>query len=499
MAKNITFLKKHAVLLLLFGLALAIRFYFIQTDTIYTYLPVREYRSALISRSFFFDAVRTEPDWRNEIARQNLEREGFIEPPIMETLVAFTYRLLGHEDLRVAKLFATLFWLIGGAFLYRITSRLINRRSGLVAVAYYLFIPMGIRVTVSFLPDPLMIMLFLISIHLILNYFERPTTRKVVLAGALTGLTISVKPLVVFGLMGGYVSLAIYQAVKTERPFFNKTQMLFFVISLTPIILYYLRGIFFEDLLKYQAQMSFKPHLWLEMGYWEAWFLIAVRAITLPGLLLAISGFLILENEVAKILAIGLGVGYLVFGFIFNHHISTHDYYNLQLFPLIAILFSPSVVLIFDKIKSLNRYWLFWIPVGLIFVLSLAFSLREVRGKRGAVRIESPEVMKHIGQIVNHSSKTTYISFGYGNALAYYGEIAGSFWPRPIDEKGAVHTLEERIVGLGFEPEYIIITQFEEYEKHHQDLKSFMAQNCALIREEPDKFLIYGQCLYSEP
>jgi hypothetical protein len=71
--------------------------------------------------------------------------------------------------------------------------------------------------------------------------------------------------------------------------------------------------------------------------------------------------------------------------------------------------------------------------------------------------------------------------------LVYYGEFAGIPWPvriddsfyRPPDEKE--RTVEERLLSIGFEPEYFIITNFDLYDRMHQDLRAYLEDKLPVI------------------
>ena len=62
----------------------------------------REYRSALIARAYYFEMAGDVPQWRRDVASASMERQGILEPPVMELLVALTYRVVGGEHLWMA-------------------------------------------------------------------------------------------------------------------------------------------------------------------------------------------------------------------------------------------------------------------------------------------------------------------------------------------------------------------------------------------------------------
>jgi hypothetical protein len=48
--------------------------------------------------------------------------------------------------------------------------------------------------------------------------------------------------------------------------------------------------------------------------------------------------------------------------------------------------------------------------------------------------------------------------------------------------------------GLGFVPEYFVITNFELFNRKHQDLKAYLNDNC-VSQVQTDQYQIYGSCL----
>jgi hypothetical protein len=88
----------------------------------------------------------------------------------------------------------------------------------------------------------------------------------------------------------------------------------------------------------------------------------------------------------------------------------------------------------------------------------------------------------------------------YGMPLQYYGELSGYRWPKanePIlyEKPGDTElTLEERLGGFGYEPEYFIITDFQQLDRYHGDLKVFLRDHCSLLFQSPDYLIYEGDC-----
>src|SRR3989339_594031 len=95
------------VVILLIGLI--IRFYDL-TETPLDFHPTRQLYSAIKARGMYYQDLQSAPDWQREFAVGLWQEQGLIEPPVMERLTAFTYKILGQELLWVARIYSILFW-----------------------------------------------------------------------------------------------------------------------------------------------------------------------------------------------------------------------------------------------------------------------------------------------------------------------------------------------------------------------------------------------------
>src|SRR5512137_199000 len=97
-----------ALVICLFLAALGIRLYDL-TDLPNDFYMVRQYRSLVIARGMYFQHLGSVPDWQRSMAVAQWKAEGLIEPPIMESLVAFAYNLTGVR-VWLGRVVASLFW-----------------------------------------------------------------------------------------------------------------------------------------------------------------------------------------------------------------------------------------------------------------------------------------------------------------------------------------------------------------------------------------------------
>ena len=112
-------------LVLIFGAALAIRLYDL-TDLPLDFHPTRQLLSATKARGLYY---QTQPDgistWHLETAIRFAKLKADVEPVVFERLVAFTYGFTG-EQLWIARIYSSLFWLVGGVFLFLIAREFVS-------------------------------------------------------------------------------------------------------------------------------------------------------------------------------------------------------------------------------------------------------------------------------------------------------------------------------------------------------------------------------------
>jgi hypothetical protein len=270
-------------------------------------------------------------------------------------------------------------------------------------------------------------------------------------------------------------------------------------LSFAPAAAYY--GIYavFVGFLGWKVETSFMPHLFLHQVYWREWLLVGVSEVGFTPLMAALIGLPLFVGGISKALLAGLWIGYFVFGLVFNFHIHTHGYYHLQLVPIVAISMAPVVTTLLHQLRRICTRWYRWVPV--IVALLLVFLLNAVEVRKGLAypRFESIDTLREVGTIVNHSTRTLYVARFYGRPLEYYGELSGLPWPQRITQGlyrrsgERERSIEERFNALNFSPEYFIITDFDQLDRYHADVKEFLKNHCPVIAQSKD-YVIYGAC-----
>ena len=506
---------------LIFSLALIVRIYAVFGLGAQGLIAERQFRSAIIARAYYFRTTNDIPDWRKHVAFTSQERAGVLEPPIFELMVGSIYRILNREDIAIARLLSSLFWVVGGIFLYKIAKEIMAVEAALVAAAFYLFIPLGVNASISFLPEPLMMMMFLFSIFTLVRYIEKPSRSGLVFAAIVSGLAMLVKPFIIFAILGAFFSLMLYKKYAFKSTIYFDI-LIFLGISLTISSLYYLYAVFIAKSMSSNFQTSFLPYLYFQPDFWKRWFLTAIDAVGFMPVAAALLGLAILRDGWARALVIGLGIGYIGFGLVYTYPIGISSHYHLQLIVIVALSLGPMVSLFTHYFEKLPTYWYGWLSVAGVILLVGLFSIRSIRGELASPRqIESKEIAEDIGKIVDHSDQVLYVATYYGLPLQYYAELSGTYWPRRFvnwdwvkdryhgtvnqtetqglqkitnwifrQTDGRELSIAERFAVLDMSPEYFIITDFEDFNRNHRDLKEFLESSCTLVAIS-DQYLIY--------
>lgn len=458
----------------LFVAALGIRLYGINTSQ-FDFHPIRQYRAMLIAQSYYYDNLTAVPEWKRRVSSISAEREGRLEPPILERAAAFGFQLTGGQRLWIPRLISIGCWLIGGIFLYQIAIRIGNPDSALFATAFHLFLPFGVLASRSFQPDPLMIMLQLLSIYLMLRYFDQPTWSRLASTASAAAAAILVKPVALFVVFFVFVALSLlhHRRMRTVVT----TSILFAIGAVLPAALYYLPGLMGTAALANQAESSFQPSLLLTTSYWQQWPRQVRVVVGFTPFVGALLGLTMIVTAQTRMFLMGLWGGYVMFCLVFTYHIHTHDYYHLQLVPIVALSLGPIAALIAGRLRHIEggRCWrmapLLILGLGIFFAMSTAMRISRERASDGqALRNAELTVAAEIGDRINHSTDTLILASHYGKIVAYHGDVAVMPWPYRYDIRGQERLLGRRVTAeeiLGdlsphCDPRYFVVTDLVE-------------------------------------
>lgn len=440
------------------------------TDLPLDFHPNKQLRSAMMARGMYYADLPSASDWQREMAVTQWHGMERLEPPILETVTAWTYRLAGGEHLWIGRLYSSLLWVVGGLFLFLTARTLSNNDGALVGVAYYLFLPYAVIASRSFQADPFMVAAALAGVWALVRWSGQPdpSWRSTVAAGLIAALAPFVKVLIVFSMIGALVGLllATRGAKKTLR---DPKAWAVMALMLLPSVAYYLVGTLVAGQLAGNTTRFF-PSMLVSLRFYLDWSELA----TWVAGPIAISAFLlglVVSSARGRGLLIGLGLGYVACGLVFPYHFSTHDYYHLALIPILALGISPvASSLVRGVTENAGGRVARILALG-VFAIAIAFGLREARGRMAArdFRAEAG-YWEYLGELVGHSSNLVALSHDYGYRLEYYGWTLTRPWPAQIDFRldalfgGQPETSEAWIQGQLSGHSYFVTTLLGELE-----------------------------------
>ena len=450
----------------------------------------RQFNSALTARDLYLRFTPEAPAWRKDISARNRQRKGVLEPPVMQLLAAGLWRLSGQEDLRIPRLAAILFWVAGGAVVYRIGRRVAGADGALAAAAFFLFLPFGVSASRSFQPEALMVLLMLTSVSAVLWYFDQPTWGRLAGLAAATAAAIFVKPMSAPMILGAYVGVGA-STRGLRKIILSPQSWVLALLGVLPTLVYYFCGIVVIGFISGSANATrVFWSLLLQETFWLDWLEVVWDVVGSVPFMLALLGVILAERGPARALLAGLWAGYLAYGMIFNYAMPTHDYYQL---PLIAIVGLSLGVVAGRLMSAAPRGAGVRACVGGFLLLAAGtascYALSRLGGNPAEMKADV-RIAREVGQVVSHSPRTIFLSPHYGAHVVYYGEISGRWWPnRPefrleeLRNQPKVPAPERLKRYLREEPaDFFIVMDFAEWEAQADLREHLQATYPAVVR-----------------
>lgn len=455
------------VLALLFGLGLGIRLTDL-TDLPFDFHPTRQLFSAIKARGMYYQTAPDIPDWQRDIALRAYRTDATLEPPVLDSLVAAAYRVFG-EHLWIARIYSSVFWMIGGIFLFLLARELLTLDESLLALTFYLLLPYGIFASRSFQPDPLMVMLVVMGWWAALRWTRQPAWTWAILAGIAGGLAIFVKLPAVFFVGGGYIGAVLTR--HSIREALRLPQMWGLgILTILPGAAYVIYGVFIAGYLGGEFGGRFFPQLLLDPFFYLRWEGKAALILGHLGLALALLGSFFLRTRRSRIFIIALWMGYAVFGMVFNYHIASHDYYSLPLVPIAALslgaLGGVTLRALAEQAEgsALKRTF-----IHLILLLIPVLTFWDVRVQLRSVDYRpQAEFWASVGEALDHQPSVIAVTQDYGYPLVYWGWQRASLWPELRSEVFGVQAgddLADRFERLTAGKAYFLVTDFDELKR----------------------------------
>jgi hypothetical protein len=523
-------------LFLLFGIALAIRAYDL-TDLPLDFHPTRQLFSAAKARGMYYETLPDVPEWQREFAIQQWKTKVTIEPEIMERLAAFLYRYTG-EQLWVPRLVSSLVWLVGGIFIFLLARDMHSVDGAVLALSFYLFVPYGIFASRSFQPDPLMVALIVVFWWLIYRFASSPLPqggapygddkgagrrteparpgaapagtppagrggragvevaragwKLAILAGLVGGLAIFVKFVAAFFVIGGALG-ALLGRFKLRELVRSPQVWTIALLGLLPGGAWFVYGRFFGGLFGGDASGRFIPALLASPLFYLQWQTKAAAVAGGIGIMLGMLGLFLVRERGLRAFLLGIWGAYLLFGFIFNYHISTHDYYSLPLAAIVALSLAPLGERFFSHLREAGSGWV----RGAVFIVLLYGVLSTVwsaRNQMKSVDYRSQEAYwAEIREALGPQASFIALTEDYGNRLAYWGWLKAPLWPSSgdlyqADVRGNQRDIEGLFAEMTAQKAFFLVTDLEDFARQPA-LQAQLARFPVL--EQGDGYMVY--------
>lgn len=500
------------VILTLFILGLGIRLYDLNDQPL-DFHPTRQLRGAIIARGMYYKLLPSADPETRQLAISFWNSTGQYEPSILEQIVAYTYLVMGEENLWVSRIYTILFWTIGGITLFALAQRMLANApikgtanksafgplgAALVAAGYYIILPFGVQASRSFQPDPGMVMWIVLSIYSLYRWSEKQSWRWAVVTGILAGLAVLVKVVAAYIVAGAAVAMVLH-TLGIKRFWRNLQVWCMALLMVAPSAIYYIskQGRASAYFSSWTIALS---HLLLDPSFYVRWFSFISSLMGLTVIILSLIGVLISRPR-NRALLLGLWIGYAIYGLFLPYQMYTHNYYHLQLIPILALSLVPVAQIILEKVGQQEKIWqALFIGVALIgtgFPSWVAITAQS----REDYRIQ-PAYWQEIAAKLPTDGKILALTQDYGYRLMYYGWRKVTLWPTRGEKnlaalRGKSKEFNDFFAKRTEDKSYFLITAFGQF-KDQPDLRQTLYDGYPLIAEG-DGYLIFDLATPSSP
>jgi 4-amino-4-deoxy-L-arabinose transferase-like glycosyltransferase len=379
------FTKEILILFLIIILAFMVRLYKLESP-VADWHSWRQADTAAVARNFYKDGYNPfvpKYDDMSGVAENpvpNAERYRFVEFPIYNSLVYFTYLINGEVKESLARLVSITFSIGSLLFVYLITKRHFSKFTAMIAAFLFAFLPYNIYYSRVILPEPSLIFWSLGMFYFSDLWISSNRHSKYFIPATLfTALAFLTKPTAVF-----YFIPVVYLIFKKEGKFWpiHKDYIYFMILGLVPIFIWRLwiqthpEGIPASNWLFNGNGIRFRPAFFR----WILGDRFGREILGITGSFLFFFGALIKpklgENWLLHILMFS-SLLYLV---VFATGNVQHDYYQVLIVPALVIFAARGFTILFEG----NNYFLprvITIPIAILFlVLTVYFGWLEVKG-----------------------------------------------------------------------------------------------------------------------
>lgn len=459
--------------------------------------PARQMHSALMARGFYLQDggyIEGHTAEYNKEAMILGSLEAWIEPPIYEKLTAGLYRLFGTADLRIPRFTSILFWLIGGLGLALLTDELFGTAGMFGALGWYLFFPYGVIASRSFQPDIIMTALLVWSMYLLKHWTAEPDScGRAFAAGLCAGSCILIKQVAAFPL-GLAFAAGLLSVSPLKKILKNRHVWLAALLALVPMLVYNYWGYFVKGFLVQQYQGRFFLSELTQPAFYVRWMRMISQVFTIPLFFCALFGILMIREKSTRASWLAYFAGYIIYGLSLPHHIGTHNYYQLLIFPLVGTGIGSLVKCGTRAIMKASRKQSRFAPVlGILFGIVLcgwwaADSIMTMH--RGDYRAWPERWESWMSELEPYEGRISTIGImdDYGGGMTYWGLHNPGIWDSSVETLDDLDALM-KLNTTFWNYKFLVITNLNKFYEQPR-LQRYLNETAQLYRQEAD-YIIY--------
>jgi 4-amino-4-deoxy-L-arabinose transferase-like glycosyltransferase len=400
-------------------------------------LSARELHNALLAREYYLDSGAGLPAWKQHVLQELHRSVKPVEPPLLDHVAAWGYRVTGSEDLWIPRLVSAALWVLGGVFIYLIGLRMMRREGALAAVALYLFWPYGVLMSRFYMPDPTMVALLLAGALTVIRYWEQPSARRFFIASGVAAAATFIKPgVALVFLVCLFAVLAASQGVRLTV--LGGRLLAFIGIAGAPTAAYFVYGTYIRDFLAAEGDAGerVQPHLlttgWFWRGWWEMISIVlpfpqSQRYLAFIPLALALGGLAVAGRNPARAILGGLALGYLVYALAFAAYTASHPYYVLPLIPILALAIGAFVGYLLDRLGASGPRPV-QVAAALVVLIAAVGTYKSRPASPDRTAISD---YQRIGALTGHTTGAVIVDERLRAPAMYWGWIVGHYWYPP--------------------------------------------------------------------
>lgn len=454
--------------------------------------PTRQLRSMLIARGMYYRMLDDVSSEKQQIAIKQMNAEGQIEPPIMEQLTAWGYKLVGSDDLRVPRVLSILLWTLGGVGLFLLLKKMISEwQAAVVGLAYFMILPYALYASRSFQPEPLMTASIIWAWWGMLKWAENKNWTWTIISGLLAGFAIFVKSPALFFITPAWLGLIITDLgfVKALR---NLKVWVIILLTILPYAIYHIYGMYIDGFLQGQMSLRFFPNLWRDPFHYLSWERMIASTLGIEFFLAGLIGIVLIKQKSVRIMFLGVWLGYLLCGMTFSYHITTHNYYQVPFVPVVAVGLAALTGAIFKQVPGKMSIFYGILTGVMVFWMAVNFWDARMTLKHARYQAE-PKFWETLGEKLGDHSVVS-MTEDYGTRLSYWGWKPTTNWMSTGDiiyrQLGGQEVDTQALFLDAIEgKDLFLVTDFAELDRQ-SEVKELLFQNFTII-EKSDRYTIF--------